>query len=107
MNVFMSSSYSLSMGATGDGTAVNIEDVKNFSAEVSWSGGDGTTAGTFKLQASNTGSFWDDITGATATVAAGSGNDMIYVPDSSYRYVRIVYTRTGGTGTAQVTYFGK
>lgn len=61
----------------------------------------GTCAGTIKMQASNDAASpvnWSDIANATVSV---SNTGVYFIPkqDISYQYIRIVYTRTSGSGT--------
>lgn len=71
--------------------------------------GDSTAAGTFKIQASNdpnvqgqpTGfvpTNWVDIPSATTSIASGA-SALITIPQTSYRWMRVVYTRSGGGST--------
>lgn len=78
--------------------------------------GDGSAAGTIKIQASNdidnsgylqafTVVNWVDIPNATATVAAGAPA-LITLTQISYRWMRVVYTRaSGGSTTVAVNMF--
>lgn len=71
---------------------------------------DVAAAGTLKLQASNdvkdtsnpgkqfVPTNWNDITGASVVVAAGA-TSLIPQLLVSYRWIRAVWTRTGGAGT--------
>lgn len=92
---------SRSMGATFNGNAVSVARASSFSVQPVWSGG-GAPAGTLKLQYSNDNTNWDDISGQTFAVAA-DGNKMFTVNNVNYNFVRLVYTRTGGTGTLNAT----
>ena len=59
--------------------------------------------GTFKLQASNDNSNWEDIA-SSATVAAGAGSYMWNVNAVGYRYVKVVFTKAGASdGYVSVT----
>lgn len=74
--------------------------------------GDATAAGTFKLQASNDtyndrynypqGTFtptnWTDIPNQTASITSG-GSAILTIPQCAYRWIRAVYTRSGGGST--------
>lgn len=76
-------------------------------------GADGAAAGTLKVQASNdpcpygnqaknfTPTNWTDVSGATATVTAG-GSVLIPLTTVNYRWLRLVWTPTGGAGTLTV-----
>lgn len=49
---------------------------------------------------------WSDYTGSQVAVAA-AGNWMWIVSDGGYKWVRLVYTATSGTGSLNVEYNGK
>lgn len=49
---------------------------------------------------------WTDYTGSSTAVSA-AGNFVWNVFDVGYRWVRVVYTRSSGTGTLNITYSGK
>ena len=55
------------------------------------------TAGTMKLQQSNDGSLWEDITSATSTLAASEAN-IINVSGLYTGHVRALVTLSGGNG---------
>lgn len=72
-------------------------------------------AGACKIQASNypvpSGNFalitipdasWVDVPLATATIASGATTLIPMPTQFSYRWLRVVWTRTGGTGTITV-----
>lgn len=69
--------------------------------------------GSFKLQASNDDvplpamvENWSDVASSTITVSA-SGDAMWNVTNAFYKWVRIVWTFSSGTGLAQITYASK
>lgn len=49
---------------------------------------------------------WTTYTGS-ATAVAAAGSVMYNLVDMGFHWVRLVYTRTGGTGTLNVVYCGK
>lgn len=77
----------------------------------------GSGAGTLKLQASNdtvaqgsayatpqvplTVTNWVDIPNQAVTVASGASG-LLTIPNMTYRFIRAVWTGTGGVGTATV-----
>ncbi len=68
------------------------------SYELSWTG---TPTGEFSVEVSHTGDFWAPVTLSTTVEATGgSGNAFIDI-ESGAKYIRLVYTRTSGTGTLQ------
>lgn len=84
-------------------------------------------AGTFKLQVSNDNVVvvpsgpaggtdpavnvinWADYTGTSQAIVAANGSSsfMWNVVYPGYRWVRLVYTQSSGTGVLNVNYFGK
>ena len=89
-------------------SAFLIEHIYGYSVQVSFSG---VFAGTFKIQTSNdvgntpnqVPTHWNDLANSSAAVVAGAyGGEagiMWNVERSFYRWFRIVYTPTSGTGT--------
>ena len=68
----------------------------------------GTIAGSVKLQASNDNvdpTNWCDIASATVSVSV-SNPVMIAKTDLCYNFIRVVFTKSGGTGTVTVNYQG-
>lgn len=59
--------------------------------------------GVFKLQDSNDGTNWNDITGATITVQSGTTTNMIRYTANCGRFIRPVWTANSNvSGTIQV-----
>jgi hypothetical protein len=83
---------------------VDLGNITNYSFAAAFSSG--TLAGTFKLQVSNDGTNYVDLSGATDTIAAGAYS-VINVSEAGYRYVRASWTNTGGSGNITVTFIGK
>lgn len=100
-----------SLDASFNGAAFYLERMKGFSIVVDKTG---TAAGTFTLEASNNAftdltsgetnatATWIKITGSDATVITGSDQIIWHSPESYYEAVRIVWTRTSGTGSASI-----
>lgn len=101
-----------STAASFNGPATIIQRLPGISYDVSW---DGTTTGTLKVQVSNTVSFnpdgsvnnagnWHDLPSTayqdTLPAPSGSpGNGFICVPSTQAYAARLVFTRSGGSGT--------
>ena len=83
----------------------------NFSVALTWTG---TPAGTFKLQASNDAGNANspvesargggvtnavDVTNKTAAGGGAAGGALIEVQDCGFNWVRVVWTKSGSTGT--------
>lgn len=95
-----------SAGATFSTAAIPTKFVLYASVQSTFSGG-GAPLGVLKVQASNdqpsTGDpqNWSDIAGITVNISA---DGVFFIPkfDLSYEWIRLVYTRTSGTGTASI-----
>lgn len=62
------------------------------------------TDGVFKLQDSNDGTNWNDISGATITVASGTSSNMIRYTAFTADKIRVVWTKgSNSTGTISAT----
>ena len=89
---------------------IQIEASQLYAASFQAFFGDDTAAGTLKVQASNDECFvfyqpgnftvtnWSDIPDATATVASGA-SVLIPTLQLAYRWLRVVYTPSGGGST--------
>lgn len=76
-----------------------------------WSG---TPTGTLKLQAScdnvdepSQVTNWEDISGASTAIAGASGSALWNVVNIGYKWLRLSYVFSSGTGTLNSTYNGK
>lgn len=88
-------------------SAYQLGDQQTFSCEVVFSGGGGNLAGTLTLQASNdeTGaSNFITVSGSSQAVTS-SASHMWNVTGAGYRWVRVFWNYTSGTGniTANLT----
>lgn len=99
-----------SMGASFASSATNVGWLDNISYQVNVSG---TPTGSFDVQVSNdhveengvviTAGNWITVTPLNAVVTTGSpAQSMIVYDQCASTYVRLIYTRTSGTGTADV-----
>lgn len=96
---------SQSMGASFNSTAVDVVPTDLASIQIVWTGG-GAPNGSFKLQVSNddvaacsSATNWSDYSGSTIAIS-GDGDLAYNVANLGYRCIRVAYTRTSGTGTA-------
>jgi len=85
---------------------IDLGDIIDYSFEAVFTGSD--LAGTFKLQASNTGGTHAgvDISGATDTITS-AGDSILEVCGAGHRFVRPHWTRSGGTGNITISFTGK
>jgi hypothetical protein len=100
-----------SMGASFISQGVNLISIYMYSIQIHWDTGS-SPAGTFKLQGSNdpgdNGSGqgvsqptnWTDIADSSQAIAGGPGSVLYDVVACSYRWVRLIYTRSSGSATA-------
>ena len=75
---------------------MDLGDLEAYSVQVSFS--DASLAGTLKLQSSNDATTWIDVDGSDQSVTVGTAH-MWNVNDASYRFVRVDWVRSAGTGT--------
>jgi len=75
---------------------VNIGDQKEYSVQVDFSSG--TLNGTLTLEASNTNVNYVTISGTSQAIASGASH-VYNVSGASYKYYRVKWTATSGTGT--------
>lgn len=98
---------SQSMGASFASEAVFVGHIYGWAVQGSWTGG-GAPTGDFFLQVScDEGRSESDSTGVTnwtttdtVNVAANSGSFFLNKDAQYARWVRLIYTRTGGSATA-------
>lgn len=90
-----------SMGASFNGTAKQLV-VTGFSIQSVYSG---TPSGTLKLQGSNDGTNYDDVPSASSALTGSAGSSLWNLSNIYFKYIRVVWTRTGGTGSVTSSYF--
>jgi hypothetical protein len=96
----------VSLASSANGTAVSVmKQFEGFSLQAVISSASSLN-GTLKLQAAidsaTTPTNWADIGGTTAAVTA-DGVTMWSIGRHHFKWVRIVYTRTAGSGTMTTT----
>jgi hypothetical protein len=84
--------------------AVDLGDTTTYSFNAIFSGSN--VAGTFKLQVSNDGTNFIDLSGASSTITA-SGDALLNATDAGYRYVRYDWNYSSGTGNITVVFVSK
>jgi hypothetical protein len=88
---------SVSSSASSTSDVINLRRHETYACiQVAWTG---TTAGTLKLQVSNDSTQWDDLDGITVTPAGSDSQDLWVIYAASFQFMRVVFTRTSGTGT--------
>lgn len=100
-----------SMGASFNSGPFNFRDAFGYYIQIVSSGG--TPVGTIKLQSSVDAvasaasvTNWDDVPGASSSIS-GAGITSWHQGTFHATWLRIVYTRTSGTGTCNATIAGK
>lgn len=98
-----------SMGANLTSNAIKIDHIAMLSLSLAWTD---TPTGDLKIQVSNYAgplsapTYWDDLSPSAAAIAAGllngSSSVTYIISDTAFKWYRIVYTRTSGTGTLTV-----
>lgn len=66
----------------------------------------GSPVGTLKLQISNDDITWTDYSGSGAAVS-GAGDFMWNISNVAFPLIRVVYTKTSGSGSLDITVNGK
>lgn len=103
-----------SMGASLNSRAVDISNFDNVNIQAKWTGITASGgSGTFKIQGSSDSTLpcssttiWTDQTGTSVAIAA-DGDQMWNLAAQGMRCIRLVYTRTAGTGTLNAHLNGK
>lgn len=102
---------SQSMAASFTSSMLSVLYFRGYSITCTWAG---DPAGTLKLQISNDTSDieddvsnWEDLTDSSVTLTGVSGQQVYNIRYVYYNKVRIVYTRSSGTGTITANYTGK
>lgn len=89
-----------SLGATFTSDAFRIGEFDHVGLQAVITGSSGPINGSFQLQRSVDGSSWDNFQSAEAITA-----DVVFtrqIADIYFGFIRIVYTRTAGSGTLNV-----
>jgi hypothetical protein len=94
------------IGSTGDlsasynSDAIDLKDATMFSLQAVLTG---SPVGTIKLQVTNepTPSNWKDVNGSSVSITAAT-NVVWDKSRAPYRWVRIAYTRSSGTGSINI-----
>jgi|ERR1019366_8811058 hypothetical protein len=94
-----------------DSTGIDVNQLVNASFQAQFSG---SPVGTMKLQFSDSLTYlctdsrilWTDYTGSSTSIS-GAGTFAYNLLQAGYRCVRLVYLKTSGSGTLNVTFSGK
>lgn len=83
-------------GSNITSVAINLGDLETFSIHCDFSSG--TLNGTVKLQASNDDSDYVDVSGSSQSISSGASH-IFNVVNAAYKFVRVDWAQTSGTGT--------
>lgn len=77
-------------------------DLKDYAVQIVFTG---TPSGTVKIQASIDNVSWADVSGTSTTVTTGAPSPIVInLNGQSYRFARVVWTNSAGTGTIGAKY---
>jgi len=115
---FASREDSVSLASTNTSAAFGLESMEGIAIGVSWTDG-GALDGEFTIEVTandpftdnvyliaNPDAIWVELTGSNKLVS-GSDTHLWNIEAAYYKGIRLVYTRTAGTGTAAVHYNAK
>ena len=95
-----------SMGASVNSNVQEISECNCIAVQVIWSAGS-NPIGSVKLQASLDNITFTDISGTSLSVSGNSGSHFYNFDRPGFPYLRVVYTRTAGSGTLNAKICGK
>ena len=83
--------------ATTESSVIDLREVYAFSLHGKWTKNSGTVGGTYKIQISNDGENFIDLTDYSETLSDASGEVFFnYDGCAGFSYMKIVLTLTGG-----------
>ncbi len=94
--------YSGDAAASTVSVPFQIDDLTTYSVQVVFSGGGGNLVGVLTLEASNDAVTYITVQGSSTNVTA-STNLMYNVTDAGYRWARVRWVYTSGTGNMVIT----
>ena len=106
---FFKRNDTIDLAATANGAALHLTTMQGYSISAVWTDA-GSLGGSFKLQGSNnaftdnvnnnenSSATWVDVVGSSVAVS-GASSQLWNVSDVYYGAARVVWTRTGGSGT--------
>lgn len=95
-----------SMAASFNSEPISVLEFNGYSIQCVWTG---SPTGTLKLQISNDTeepTNWDDLDDSSVSITT-AGSETYIVAEVEYGFVRIVYTRSSGTGSFGAKFVGK
>lgn len=103
-NLIGSGKMGTNLAGSFNSSAILVEEFSLIGISLNWTG---TFNGSMKIQVSNDDSsvpaYWHDISSSIINIASGSylgQTGFTYsIADATYRWIRVAYTFTSGTGT--------
>lgn len=90
--------------ATCTSSNVNLETLKGVGLQAVWTG---SPTGTIKLQGSNDNATFTDISNTSQATGGAASSYIWNLIDQHYRFVRLLYTKSSGTGALTITALSK
>jgi hypothetical protein len=92
-----------SMASNITSTGVNLDSVSRVAIQAAWSGT--SPVGAINVLGSNDDSTYSSI--ATNSVSTNTGDWLVNIENPAFRFVKVTYTATSGTGSLTATISGK
>lgn len=95
----------LSLGSTTQSDPYDIRPYDNIGIQLIWTG---TPTGTITIEAQIDSSTWTDMGVSPAITLSGSASSqLVGIRNQAFNKIRVVYTRTSGTGSLDAYLIGK
>ena len=98
---------STSLGATNTSNSTNVQNLDKASIFVEWTGSSPSGTITVEVRNSSSGTWYALDFGSAITVSGASGTHSIILNELLFVDMRLVYTRTSGSGTINATIASK
>ena len=85
-----------SMAATVTGASTNVLYTDRVAYQINWTG---SAVGIFTVEGSNDEVVWTNLPLSTSVTADNAADDAVIEVETALKFVRLLYTRTSGTGT--------
>ena len=97
----------VSLGASATSSIVEVSQLDYASIYVSWTGS--STVGDLEVQAANgeDGTYHALDFGSTISISGASGSHNIILSEMPFTHIKLVYTRSSGTGSITATLTAK
>lgn len=86
---------------TNSSDSIPVGDYTVGTIQVVWASITGT--GSFKLQASNDGTNWNDISGATGSTSGAAGSTSFHQSSLPGLFIKLIITSAASAGTLDIT----